>query len=312
MLDTTTAAVNSALQRARARLDQVALEREQLSEPTDPHARALLNQYIAGFEHADTAALERALRTDAAIELVGTRTWFSGRVTCLRYLTQVIGSPGDWRMVPTVANRQPAAAAYHRDSDGIHRAFGLGVLTVTHTGIARASSSSAAAPTWSPSSASHPSTRARKLRRPPSAEPGGRTPPRRRGRSDPAARSRAPGHRSEPGVERAQLAWRNPSRPPRDCAAWTSTRSADGAAGTAGCPWPCWPTRSGGGRGHPARPPPTTVGADPVDLQRDPAPVRRPGLPACQRPPAPVALVVVATPAPGPRSCLPLPAASRQ
>ena len=137
MLDTTTAAVKSTLQRARARLDQAAPEREQLGEPTDPHARALLDQYIAGFEHADTAALERALRSDAAIELVGTRTWFSGRVTCLRYLTQVIGSPGDWRMVPTVANRQPAAAAYHRDSDGIHRAFGLGVLTVTHTGIAR-------------------------------------------------------------------------------------------------------------------------------------------------------------------------------
>jgi RNA polymerase sigma-70 factor, ECF subfamily len=137
MLDTTTAAVKSALQRARARLDQVAPEREQLSEPTEPHARALLDQYIAGFEHADVAALERALRTDAAIELVGTRTWFSGRVTCLRYLAHVIGSPGDWRMIPTLANGQPAAAAYHRDSDGIHRALGLGVLTVTHTGIAR-------------------------------------------------------------------------------------------------------------------------------------------------------------------------------
>jgi SRSO17 transposase len=32
----------------------------------------------------------------------------------------------------------------------------------------------------------------------------------------------------------------------------------------------------GGGRGHRARPPPTAVGAHPVDLQRDPAPVRRP------------------------------------
>jgi hypothetical protein len=38
--------------------------------------------------------LERALRTDAAIELVGTRTWFSGRVTCLRYLAHVIGWTG--------------------------------------------------------------------------------------------------------------------------------------------------------------------------------------------------------------------------
>ena len=137
MLDTTTASVKSLLQRARARLDQVAAAPEQINEPTEPRARALLDQYIAGFENADMAALERALRTDAAIEMVGSRTWFSGRVTCLRFLTNVIGSPGDWRMVPTLANGQPAAAAYQRDSEGIYRAFGLGVLTVTEMGIAR-------------------------------------------------------------------------------------------------------------------------------------------------------------------------------
>jgi RNA polymerase sigma-70 factor (ECF subfamily) len=97
----------------------------------------LLDEYIAGFENADTAALERALRTDAAIEMVGTRTWFSGRMTCLRYLAHVVGSPGDWRMIPTLANGQPAAAAYHRDADGIHHAFGVGVLTVTPAGISR-------------------------------------------------------------------------------------------------------------------------------------------------------------------------------
>jgi RNA polymerase sigma-70 factor, ECF subfamily len=54
--------------------------------------------------NSDIVALEKALRTDAAIELVGTRTWFSGRMTCLRYLSYVIGSPGDWLMTPTVAN----------------------------------------------------------------------------------------------------------------------------------------------------------------------------------------------------------------
>jgi hypothetical protein len=68
---------------------------------------------------------------------------------------------------------------------------------------------------------------------------------------------------------------------------------------------------SGSGRGHRARPPPITVGAHPLDLQRDPAPVRGPGLPACQRSRAPVALVMVATPPAGPRSRLPLPTASR-
>jgi RNA polymerase sigma-70 factor, ECF subfamily len=137
MLDTTTAAVKSTLQRARARLDAVAPDRERVSEPTEPHARALLEQYIAGFENADIAVLERALRTDAAIEMVGSRTWFAGRVTCLRFLTHAIGSPGDWRMIPTIVNGQPAAAAYLREADGVHRAYGLGVLTATDTGIAR-------------------------------------------------------------------------------------------------------------------------------------------------------------------------------
>jgi hypothetical protein len=80
---------------ARAHLDEVALARDTLNEPTEPRARALLDQYIAGFENADMAALEQALRTDAAIELVGTRTWFSGCTTCLRFLRHVIGSPND-------------------------------------------------------------------------------------------------------------------------------------------------------------------------------------------------------------------------
>jgi RNA polymerase sigma-70 factor, ECF subfamily len=132
MLDTSVTAVKSTLQRARARLDEVAPTPEHIIEPTEPRALELLGQYIAGFENADITALEKALRADAAIEMVGTLTWFSGRVTCLRYLTHVIGSPGDWRMVPTVANGQPAAIASYRDS-----AFGLGVLTVTPEGIAR-------------------------------------------------------------------------------------------------------------------------------------------------------------------------------
>ena len=137
MLGTSTAAVKSALQRARARLEDVAAAPDRVVEPTEPRARALLGEYIAGFENADTAALERALRTDAAIELVGTRTWFSGRANCLRFLAHVIGSPGDWLAIPTLANGQPAGAAYRRGGDGAHRAFGLGVLTVTPAGIAR-------------------------------------------------------------------------------------------------------------------------------------------------------------------------------
>ena len=137
MLGTSTAAVKSTLQRARARLAEVAPAPERVIEPTEPRARELLSQYVAGFENADIAALEKALRADAAIEMVGTTQWFSGRVTCLRFLAGVIGSPGDYLMTPTLANGQPAAAAYRRAADGSYQAFGLGVLTVTDSGISR-------------------------------------------------------------------------------------------------------------------------------------------------------------------------------
>lgn len=136
MLDTSVAAVKSTLQRARARLDESAPARGEVIEPSDPHAQALLAEYIAGFENADTAALERALRTDAAIEMVGSPAWFNGRVMCLRVLDASVGKAGDWHMLPTLANGQPAAVAYLRSSvDGAHEALGVAVLTPTASGL---------------------------------------------------------------------------------------------------------------------------------------------------------------------------------
>jgi RNA polymerase sigma-70 factor, ECF subfamily len=135
MLGTSAAAVKSTLQRARSRLDDVAPTRDDVIEPTEPHAQRLLAQYIAGFENSDLTALEDALRTDAAIELVGTRTWFSGKQTCVRYLARVLGTPGDWRMTPILANGQPAAATYYRNGDRTHQALGVAVLTATATGV---------------------------------------------------------------------------------------------------------------------------------------------------------------------------------
>jgi RNA polymerase sigma-70 factor (ECF subfamily) len=139
MLDVSVAAVKSMLQRARARLRDAGLDADELAEPADPVARDLLERYIAAFERADVSLLRDALRADAALEVTGTVTWFSGRRTCLPYMgtPQVIGVPGEWRMLPATANGQPAAAAYRRGPDGVHRAFGLAVLAVTTTGITR-------------------------------------------------------------------------------------------------------------------------------------------------------------------------------
>jgi RNA polymerase sigma-70 factor, ECF subfamily len=82
--------------------------------------------------------IKEVLRHDAALEVVGSRTWFAGNTTCLPFLSaQALGSPGDWRMVPIAANGQPAAAAYLRGEDGLHHAYGISVLDVTAAGIAR-------------------------------------------------------------------------------------------------------------------------------------------------------------------------------
>ena len=136
MLGTTTAAVKSALQRARVRLQQEAPDAGQVTEPGEPQARALLDQYIAAFETADAKALERLLRKDATLELPPSAAWFAGD-EAIAGAVAGLGAPGAWRMLPVAANGQPGAAAYLRDTDGCYRAYGIVVLTATTTGIAR-------------------------------------------------------------------------------------------------------------------------------------------------------------------------------
>jgi RNA polymerase sigma-70 factor (ECF subfamily) len=141
MLGSTVASVKSALQRARARLEEVSPAADQITEPAWPQARALLDRYIAAFENADAAALERLLVQDAILEATPLRTWFAGRRTCVPFLrNHVLGAPGSWRMLATSANGQPAAVAYTRDQNGQLQPYGICVFTMTSAGIRRVSS----------------------------------------------------------------------------------------------------------------------------------------------------------------------------
>ena len=95
MLGTTTASVKSALQRARARCRNAAPDAEQIAEPTSRRPRLLLDRYIAAFENADAAELERLLVEDVTLEATPMRTWFAGRKTCVPFLRDhVLGAPG--------------------------------------------------------------------------------------------------------------------------------------------------------------------------------------------------------------------------
>jgi len=137
MLDTSTAAVKSSLQRGRARLEQVAPRVEDVAEPSEPKALALLHLYVKAFEQGDLALLDQALHVDAILEMTSSGTWFAGKQNCLAFIRRFLDSAGVYRMLSTRANGQPAVAAYRRGDDGVQRAFALVVLSVTSSGIAR-------------------------------------------------------------------------------------------------------------------------------------------------------------------------------
>jgi len=137
LLDSTVAAVKSGLQRARAQLDDNGQLRDELLEPSDPRAQQLIAGYIAAFERSDADLLVEVLRADATLEATPFRDWQSGRAGCIHMLaTYVLGAPGDWKMIATRANGQPAATIYRRDDDGTMRPNGVVVLAATATGAA--------------------------------------------------------------------------------------------------------------------------------------------------------------------------------
>jgi RNA polymerase sigma-70 factor (ECF subfamily) len=140
ILDVSVAALKSLLGRARARVAAMPLTDDDLAEPSDERARHVLDRYMDAFTRSDMPALERLLAADAALEMTGTTTWFSGKATSVPYLSaHAIGAPGDWKMVGLHANGQLGAATYHRGDDSAYHPFALVVLATTVTHIRRIS-----------------------------------------------------------------------------------------------------------------------------------------------------------------------------
>jgi len=132
VLDTTVAAVKSALQRARARVARTAPRPDDVAEPTDAAARRALDTYVSVFLTGDVTRLIGLLRDDAALELQPQAEVFNGKAACGDVLRSAVGRPGDWSMRQIVANGQPAVVAFREGA-----AFGVAVLDVRRDGIAR-------------------------------------------------------------------------------------------------------------------------------------------------------------------------------
>ncbi|HEU4426233.1 MAG TPA: sigma-70 family RNA polymerase sigma factor [Pilimelia sp.] len=137
---TTTTAVNSMLQRARAQLDEVAPTEDEIAEPTEPEQRELLARYVAAFERYDVAGLVKLFTEDAVWEMPPYLSWVRGAEHIGRLIAANCPAtgPDDMRLVATGANGQPAYAYYLRGDDGVHRPFQLQVLTLAKAGVAHA------------------------------------------------------------------------------------------------------------------------------------------------------------------------------
>jgi RNA polymerase sigma-70 factor, ECF subfamily len=132
LLGTSVPAVNSALQRARATLRDHwpggRLDWAPAAEP-DPGQRRLLQRFIAAHEQADPEGLIAMLRRDIRLAISPEVGEWTGGDQVGDALRGGMTALGQWRMLPVMANRQPAAAGYlRRPGESAFSPFVLAVL----------------------------------------------------------------------------------------------------------------------------------------------------------------------------------------
>jgi RNA polymerase sigma-70 factor, ECF subfamily len=117
LLDTSVASVNSALQRARATLEQREIEATDAVAPMDPEQREFLERYVDAFERYDVEALTALLREDASQSMPPFDMWLSGREDVLKWwFGPGIGCQGS-RVVPVESANGCIAFGQYKPSD---------------------------------------------------------------------------------------------------------------------------------------------------------------------------------------------------
>jgi RNA polymerase sigma-70 factor (ECF subfamily) len=131
ILETTEAAINSALQRARA---AIARPREEPSTLALRHAE-VVDRFVHAWESGDFGELARLLATDAVMNMPPWEYWLDGReavMATMRSSGTWDGEPrpGRYRLVPAPMNGEPGALAYVRGPDGRYHSVCLTVLSL--------------------------------------------------------------------------------------------------------------------------------------------------------------------------------------
>lgn len=141
LLEDTVPAVNSALQRARVTLRKhLPPRRADWSGEPNPREKAVVRKIVEATERGDMELMAEALREDVTWTMPPQPEWHVGRDVLVELWTPVMVGPeafGEWKVIETRANRQPALANYVRKPGGDRfEPVSLDVLRVEGDGIA--------------------------------------------------------------------------------------------------------------------------------------------------------------------------------
>jgi RNA polymerase sigma-70 factor, ECF subfamily len=142
LLNLSAAAVNSALQRARATLKTRQPEGGFYGRAPaeNPQTSALLTRYVQAWENADSLNLVSLLREDVVLTMPPLPAWYQGRLAVKEFFDTHLFGPqasGRFRLAAVRANGCPAFAVYQRDEHGVYRPGGIQVIGLRDEQIAQ-------------------------------------------------------------------------------------------------------------------------------------------------------------------------------
>ena len=134
-LETTVASVNSALQRARAAVDERVPQQSQqetLRSLGDEEVRELVDRYVDAWERCDVDTVAAMLAEDATFAMPPLASWYQGREGIAQWMRGwPLSGAWRWRTRLTRANGQPAIGFYAWDEEAqTHMPFALNVVTL--------------------------------------------------------------------------------------------------------------------------------------------------------------------------------------
>jgi RNA polymerase sigma-70 factor (ECF subfamily) len=141
MMDTSTASVNSALQRARRIVaDKVpeASQQQTIRALGNERVQELVASYSTALEQGDADALVALLTEDVTWSMPPLGHWYAGRAAVMDFATEIpLTRCPSWHNLATTANGQPAIACYlGMTPDSEHTAWSITVLTLRDDKIA--------------------------------------------------------------------------------------------------------------------------------------------------------------------------------